>query len=300
MDKKDPIYIALKKITDDIRFFIELSMQETDTKWEEWWSLVVKDIEIRCWEKKNCIKRDCPAYMNTCGRCWLIAGTLCSGEVQGEFALQYKSCTDCNVYQEAVNKDSVTQIYENLITLVHSLRLTQKRLKTMSTRDLLTGAYNRNYFNEVIKSEIERTKRYNKKLSIIMADIDNFKQINDKYGHLHGDGVLKECALLLNKSIRASDLLIRFGGDEFLIIMPETDCAEGNALISRINTNISEWNEEYASSDYSLSFSLRCAAFKNGKDLIEVIKEAENNDPVGNDQKNHQIKLPFLNCSHKS
>ncbi len=276
MDKSHPLFKALNQLTNDIRLFIELSLHdETGINWEEWWSLAIKEVGIRCWEKKNCTKEDCPAYMNLSGRCWLIAGTMCGGKITGEFALKYKSCTECDVYQEAVSKDIATEVYEHVITLVHSLRLTQEKLKTMATRDLLTGVFNRNYFNEVIKKEVERTKRYGKKLSIIVVNIDNFKKVNDEYGHLHGDGVLRECALILNRSIRASDILIRFGGDEFLIVMPETDCKEGDALVSRINKYISDWNKEYASSDYSLSLSLGCAVFEEGKDLMDVIKEAD-------------------------
>lgn len=200
---------------------------------------------------------------------------MCEKKVQGDFALKYKSCAECEVYQEAVYENPVSEIYEHLITLVHSLKSTQDKLKAMATRDILTGLYNRNYFNETIAREIEKAKRYGEKLSIIMVDIDNFKQINDNYGHLHGDGILRECAAILKKSIRTSDLLCRFGGDEFLIVAPETDCSRHEALIARINEYVSSWNKECSSNDYGLSLSIGCSAWGENKYLLDVINEAD-------------------------
>jgi diguanylate cyclase (GGDEF)-like protein len=265
----------LKKVVDGIRSFIELSLNNADSSWEEWLALVDKEPKIKCWERKNCKKISCPAYLNPKGRCWLVAGTMCGGKVQGEFALKYKSCTKCDIYREAVLKGPVSEIYEHLITLVHSLKLTQDRLRTLATRDMLTDLYNRNYFNETIVREIEKAKRYGEKLSIIMIDVDNFKQINDNYGHLHGDGVLRECASILKSSVRSSDFLCRFGGDEFLIATPHMDCRENNALIKRIRKRISDWNEEYSSYEYELSFSIGCYIWESGKDIWDVVNEAD-------------------------
>jgi diguanylate cyclase (GGDEF)-like protein len=200
---------------------------------------------------------------------------MCGGKAQGEFAVKYKSCTECDVYQEAVFKDPVTEIYEHVVTLVHSLRLTQDKLKIMAIRDPLTGVYNRNFFNEIITNEINRTKRYGEKFSIVVMDIDNFKQINDDYGHLIGDWILKECALILGKSIRSSDLLVRFGGDEFLVVTLETGSEECRALSCRVDQHLAVWNKEHSSPDYGLSISIGCAMYEQGKDLMEVIKEAD-------------------------
>ena len=275
MDKNHPLVIALKNLTHDLKLFIELSLRESDASWEEWLRLILKEGELNCWEKKNCSKKDCPAYNNPGIRCWLVAGTFCEGKVQGEFALKYKSCTECDFYQAAVFKDPVTEVYEHIVTLVHNLKLTQEKLKVMVIRDPLTGVFNRNFFNEIIANEIERTKRYGEKFSIVIMDIDNFKQINDNHGHLIGDWVLKECASILGRSIRASDLLVRFGGDEFLVVSLGSDFKECNALISRVNELISDWNKAQADPDFRLSVSIGCALFEEGKDLMEVIKEAD-------------------------
>lgn len=259
----------------DLRSFIDLSLHEADTTWEEWIASFKRDVDVKCWERKNCGKKECPAYQNSCGRCWLIAGTMCCGEVTGKFALKYGNCTKCDIYQQAVFGDPVAEIYEHLITLVHSLRLKQDELKMIATRDLLTGLYNRNYFELVMAQEMEKVKRYGGRLSLVLIDVDNFKQINDNYGHLHGDGVLRECALILNKAVRSSDTLVRLGGDEFLIIMPETECNEKDILIQRINGCVKEWNGKYASQGYDLSLSFGCSVLEQGKELLEVLSEAD-------------------------
>ena len=273
--KDHPIYKSLKKISNDIRLFIELSLREEDFEWEKWIPLIVKEARIKCWEKKGCYKLSCPAYKNPHGRCWLVAGTMCGCGASGDFAVKYKSCTECDVYKEAVFYDPVIEVYEHLITLVHSLKETNNRLVTMATRDLLTGLYNRNYFNETIVREAEKSKRYGERLSIVMIDIDNFKDINDTYGHLHGDGILRECALILRRSARASDMICRFGGDEFIIVAPEIGCSENETLISRIKDSLTIWNDEYASQDYKLSMSFGCSIWEAGKNLHDVINEAD-------------------------
>jgi len=230
MDSNHPLMNALQRIVRDIRKFIDLSLKQPDDSWEEWAHVVARPSAVHCWEKKNCEKRDCPAYGNEAVRCWLTAGTMCDGKVQGVFALKYKSCTECDVYRAAVYQDPATEISEHLITLVHSLRLTQEKLRHLATRDPLTGVFNRNFFNEMI---------------------------------------------ILGKSIRSSDLLVRFGGDEFLILTPETDTRECASLISRITEKTDKWNRKNQLADYQLSVSAGCAVFYDGCDLMEVIKEAD-------------------------
>ncbi len=287
ISQEHPFIQALRQTANDIRLFIELSLHETDDAWERWALLAVKGLDIKCWEKKNCTIKDCPAYLNMDGRCWLIEGTKCDNKVQGEFAIKYKMCSECEVYKEAVYRDPATEIYEHMITLVHSLKSTQDKLKTMATRDLLTGVYNRNYFNETIAIEIEKTKRYGDRLSIIMIDIDDFKKMNDIHGHLHGDWILKECALILKKAIRSSDFLCRFGGDEFLIVAPKIDCGENGALVKRINEYVSEWNKIHSSEGHKLSLSIGCSVWERDKYLLDVINEA---DRLKNEERLSKVK----------
>ncbi len=97
------------------------------------------------------------------------------------------------------------------------------KLKDLSLKDPLTGLYNYRYLRERITAEFKRAKRYILPLSVIMIDIDYFKSINDIYGHRYGDSILKEFASLLLNSARANDIVVRYGGEEFLMLMPDTN-----------------------------------------------------------------------------
>jgi len=98
-----------------------------------------------------------------------------------------------------------------------------RKLEELSERDPMTGLYNRRKFNEYIEHEVDLANRYNKKFSLLMLDLDNFKHINDTFGHPIGDLVLKKFTKLINKQLRRSDIFARFGGDEFGILLAETD-----------------------------------------------------------------------------
>ncbi|MFZ5906649.1 MAG: diguanylate cyclase [Nitrospirota bacterium] len=112
------------------------------------------------------------------------------------------------------------------------------KLKELATTDILTGAYNRMGFDEIITREIERVKRNNKPLSILLFDIDHFKKINDKFGHHVGDSVLKTIANIVKRTIRKIDYFIRWGGEEFLILSPETDKKQAYILAERLRKDI--------------------------------------------------------------
>ena len=110
-----------------------------------------------------------------------------------------------------------------IVALEQSLRAANERNRKLSITDALTGAYNRRYFNEQLPAEIERCRRYQHPLSIVMGDIDFFKKINDGHGHSAGDEVLGQFVQLTKRSIRTtSDWIARYGGEEFVIVMPET------------------------------------------------------------------------------
>lgn len=115
----------------------------------------------------------------------------------------------------------------------------QNKLEHMATHDALTGLVNRQTLPKVIESEILRAGRYKHKLSIVLLDLDHFKQVNDTYGHLNGDIVLKHFATILKQEIRDVDIAVRFGGEEFLLVLPETPVNEARILAERILTSIS-------------------------------------------------------------
>ncbi len=103
--------------------------------------------------------------------------------------------------------------------LVHS----ERELKEMGVRDPLTGLYNRHHFNDVIRRELANVRRYGTELSVLLVDVDRFKEINDLKGHGVGDDVLRFVANYLTTCIRESDFVFRWGGDEFLLLLPRTD-----------------------------------------------------------------------------
>jgi diguanylate cyclase (GGDEF)-like protein len=110
----------------------------------------------------------------------------------------------------------------------------QERFEELASTDPLTKIKNRRKFDELAEHEFEKSKRYNRPLSFIIFDIDNFKQINDKFGHQIGDKVLKEIATVVKNNIRKTDIFARFGGEEFVILTPETDIKGAKTLAEKI------------------------------------------------------------------
>lgn len=104
-----------------------------------------------------------------------------------------------------------------------------------ATRDWLTGLNNRRYFEETLADHIETATRYGRELSLVLFDIDDFKQINDTHGHEAGDAVLRKFAILLKESARKADIVCRHGGDEFAVILPETSRASAEQFVERVS-----------------------------------------------------------------
>ncbi len=119
------------------------------------------------------------------------------------------------------------------VVLRENVRLYQK-MRRVAWTDSLTGVYNRHFFNEMLPREIERAGRYHNQLSILLLDMDGFKEFNDTYGHLQGDTALTEIARIFASQLRSSDTLARFGGDEFVVILPEANRRMARATAERI------------------------------------------------------------------
>ncbi len=152
--------------------------------------------------------------------------------------------------------------------------------KKLSTRDDLTELSNYRYFNEVLEKEIQRKKRYNRPLSLMMIDLDNFKTANDMFGHLVGDMVLKQAAALIKKNTRGCDLVARYGGDEFTVILPETSEEEAFIVADRIREAVDEFTfQTYEGKSISnLSVTIGLSSLpdksKNKKGLIATADQA--------------------------
>jgi diguanylate cyclase (GGDEF)-like protein len=107
--------------------------------------------------------------------------------------------------------------------LFESMNESVSMLYEVATHDEKTGLYNNKFFETLLDMEIEKAKRGQQKLSLIMIDIDFFKEVNDKYGHIKADEFLKKLADIIRKNVRKSDIAARFGGEEFTVLLPETD-----------------------------------------------------------------------------
>jgi diguanylate cyclase (GGDEF)-like protein len=144
--------------------------------------------------------------------------------------------------------------------------------------DGLTGLINNKYFHEVLETELSRAKRYKSSISLIFADIDHFKQVNDTYGHLAGNHVLKVVSQFFQGQIRTSDIVARYGGGEFGIILPETPIDGAVVAMERIRKKISELQIDYENKKLSITLSFGIVCFNPGQDVSigELIKSADN------------------------
>lgn len=144
-------------------------------------------------------------------------------------------------------------------------------VKHLSFHDQLTGLYNRHYFVNELK-RLENSRDY--PIAIISVDLDGLKEINDSLGHIEGDRYLQACSTVLKKSIRGYDLLARVGGDEFVLVLPNTNRNGGEDIITRINHNISEHNK--INNDLPLSISMGLAICEDkGCSLEETYHKAD-------------------------
>jgi len=116
----------------------------------------------------------------------------------------------------------------------------REALRTQSVRDALTGLYNRRYLEEVLDREVRRASRATQSLGVLMIDLDHFKSFNDTYGHDAGDAVLREIGASLTKGVRAEDFVCRFGGEEFVVVLPTADLAASRARAERLRSKARE------------------------------------------------------------
>jgi diguanylate cyclase (GGDEF)-like protein len=159
-------------------------------------------------------------------------------------------------------------------------RLRQK-LRSLAYQDELTGCVNFRWTMRFLENEIARSKRYNKEMTIIMADIDHFKKINDTYGHLVGNDVLKTFAEVIKSNVRGVDIVGRYGGEEFLIVLPEASPNQALVAMERIRSKLSQIKITSShlkeDTEFSIKFSAGIASFpQNGTDIKDLIGVADN------------------------
>ncbi|HNR67357.1 MAG TPA: sensor domain-containing diguanylate cyclase [bacterium] len=160
--------------------------------------------------------------------------------------------------------------------VLHKTMLYQNT-KDLAYTDELTAIFNRRYFNQCYEREIGRAKRYQRALSVLMIDIDHFKKLNDTQGHLHGDRVLKQMAQLFDDNIRKADILSRYGGEEFVILLPEIRAKEAVTVAEKLRKRVKSQNFNKGTGPAGgVTISIGVAAFpENGVMAEEVLHKAD-------------------------
>lgn len=133
-----------------------------------------------------------------------------------------------------------TTTLKAILNIKEKEKIYLKKLESLSITDQLTGLYNRRYFDEQLKVEKDKIIRYKTKMCLIMIDIDHFKEVNDQFGHQAGDNVLVEFSQLLHTQLRNSDILARWGGEEFMILLPEIELSNAKIIAEKLKKLISE------------------------------------------------------------
>jgi diguanylate cyclase (GGDEF)-like protein len=165
----------------------------------------------------------------------------------------------------------VRRLREQLI----SSTLQNQVIEQQSFIDPLTEIYNRRSLDQVVGQFISRARRRKSALSFLMIDADNFKKINNRFGHLTGDFVLAEIAGVLKSSIRGSDAVVRYGGDEFLMLLADTPATGAQIVVERIHGKLDDWNGAGHLEDFRVSVSIGIAEWDDGDTLDEMLDGAD-------------------------
>jgi len=152
----------------------------------------------------------------------------------------------------------------------------EEELARMARRDPLTGALNRYALDELLEQETKRSRRYAHSIGFLMIDVNRFKEINDRFGHAMGDKVLQAIAIVIQDSVREADIVVRYGGDEFLVILPETN-GETDVVKERILAEIARRNKKNPLLDFSVTLAIGSCHWssESGRSIEEALSEAD-------------------------
>lgn len=174
------------------------------------------------------------------------------------------------IYQQVLIRRLRTQA-AGQIEMMANLRLRANEYHKLAMMDPLTGLYNRRFAEQRLQAEVDRSRRYGHPISVLLIDLNDFKQINDKHGHLAGDLVLKEFATRLSLSIRVSDLAVRMGGDEFMVLLPECPTEQVPGLLNRIG----KVEVQCRGSVIPVTFSSGVAGFEERESPQQLLERAD-------------------------
>ncbi|MEW5995033.1 MAG: GGDEF domain-containing protein, partial [Candidatus Zixiibacteriota bacterium] len=183
------------------------------------------------------------------------------------------------VWSSPDGKDTVTrrldEFRRDVFCLIDNAEAYEE-LEEMSYTDNLTGLANRRYFAKRLTEEINRARRYSRRLALIFFDLDELKTTNDRFGHLAGDSVLQQVGQILRSNVRSIDIVARYGGDEFCIIMPEADFTTCSRFMERLRSQVASWKFalEGASEPVSCTISQGGALFPDHAETPEKLIHA--------------------------
>lgn len=172
---------------------------------------------------------------------------------------------------ELQSLESVADICANSIQNAHYVG----RVKQLAYLDGLTGIFNRRFFEMRIVEEIERARRYGSGMAVVMADIDQFKKLNDEFGHLLGDEVLRQVSSLFHQNLRKIDVVCRYGGEEFALLLTQTNATQALAVAEKLRKMVEEW--QFPGVPRTVTISAGVAAFPDhGTSRDELVRAADN------------------------
>lgn len=206
-------------------------------------------------------------------------------KIVSKLTLLLKAHNECigsiSFYSERQNafspeSENILNLLADDFSMVFKLLLLYDETMELSITDGLTSLYNKRYFLDYFEREFVKAKRYNHKLSLILTDIDHFKSVNDTYGHLQGDSILKEVGLILKHIVRKADFPARYGGEEFVIVAPNTDLNGTGILAEKIRETVESHNFKGKKKPMKVTTSVGVASM-NGKtaDKLGLIKLAD-------------------------
>ena len=166
---------------------------------------------------------------------------------------------------------------ENKMEVIKQINYIYTRTKYLSITDELTGLSNRRCFDNTLEKEFLRALRYNNKLTLVMFDIDHFKTVNDTYGHPCGDYILKEVANAALQTFRKTDTVFRFGGEEFVVILTETDIKQSEIPLERFRKTIETLDLTYQNQQINITVSIgACQLDQSVGNKEEFLQKADN------------------------
>lgn len=166
---------------------------------------------------------------------------------------------------------------ENKMEVIKQINYIYTRTKYLSITDELTGLSNRRCFDNTLEKEFLRALRYNNKLTLVMFDIDHFKAVNDTYGHPCGDYILKEVANAALQTFRKTDSVFRFGGEEFVVILTETDIKQSEIPLERFRKTIETLDLTYQNQQINITVSIgACQLDQSIGNKEEFLQKADN------------------------